>query len=123
MTDTKSKRTRVWLKILLICILPVLAEQALAQQPQPQPQPQPDNPWNPVGRPGIGVDARGGQVIDPTKNVLDLVEAAIRRQDDLRVAEAKLQDALRIADARLSTAMRVADSQRLGDLRDAGARA
>jgi hypothetical protein len=27
--------------------------------------------------------------IDPTKNVLDLVEAAIRRQDDLRAAETR----------------------------------
>lgn len=41
-------------------------------------------------RPGVAVDARGGQVIDPTKNVLDLVEAAIRRQDDLRVGSEKL---------------------------------
>lgn len=38
-------------------------------------------------RPGVGVDGRGGAVIDPTKNVLDLVEAAIGRQDDLRNAE------------------------------------
>ena len=30
-----------------------------------------------------------GKVIDPTKNVLDLVEAAIRRQDDLRHAESR----------------------------------
>jgi hypothetical protein len=41
-------------------------------------------------RPGIVVDARGQPVIDPTKNVLDLVEAAIRRQDDLRNALDKL---------------------------------
>lgn len=35
-------------------------------------------------RAGLGVDAMGGPVIDPTKNVLDLVDAANRRQDDLR---------------------------------------
>lgn len=35
--------------------------------------------------------------IDPTKNVLDLVSAAILRQDDLRKAEAVRQDALREA--------------------------
>jgi len=35
-------------------------------------------------RQGIGIDALGGPVIDPTKNVLDLVDAANRRQDDLR---------------------------------------
>ena len=40
--------------------------------------------------PGIGVDSRGGAVIDPTQNVLDLVRAAIERQDDLRVSEQKL---------------------------------
>jgi hypothetical protein len=35
---------------------------------------------------GIPVDAFGGKTIDPTKNVLDLVDAANRRQDDLRNA-------------------------------------
>lgn len=35
-------------------------------------------------RTGIGVDAMGGPVIDPTKNVLDLTNAANKRQDDLR---------------------------------------
>jgi len=35
-------------------------------------------------RPGIGIDATGGSTVDPTKNVLDLVEAAVKRQDDLR---------------------------------------
>lgn len=33
---------------------------------------------------GIGVDPYGGALIDPTKNVLDLVNAANKRQDDLR---------------------------------------
>lgn len=36
--------------------------------------------------PGPGVDAGGVPVIDPTANVLDLVRAAIQRQDDLREA-------------------------------------
>jgi len=35
-------------------------------------------------RTGMGVDAMGGPVIDPTKNVLDLTNAANKRQDDLR---------------------------------------
>src|SRR5678810_209584 len=35
-------------------------------------------------QPGIPVDAFGGKTIDPTKNVLDLVDAANKRQDDLR---------------------------------------
>jgi hypothetical protein len=37
-------------------------------------------------RTGVGVDAYGAPVKDPTANVLDLVEAAIKRQDDLRDA-------------------------------------
>lgn len=38
------------------------------------------------------MDAHGGPVVDPTQNVLDLVNAAIRRQDDLR---AQAQDHIR----------------------------
>ena len=37
-----------------------------------------------LGRQGHAVDFMGGPVIDPTANVLALVEAANRRQDDLR---------------------------------------
>jgi hypothetical protein len=36
---------------------------------------------------GPAVDRTGQPVVDPTQNVLDLVEAAIRRQDDLRQAD------------------------------------
>lgn len=45
-------------------------------------------------RPGEGVDHFGGPVIDPTKNVLDLVAAAIVRQDDLRGENGKLFQSL-----------------------------
>ena len=38
---------------------------------------------------GVGVDSKGNPVVDPTRNVLDLVGAAIERQDDLRLAESK----------------------------------
>jgi chromosome segregation ATPase len=41
---------------------------------------------------GEGVGKTASPVIDPTKNVLDLVTAAIERQDDLRAGEAKLYD-------------------------------
>ena len=41
---------------------------------------------DPEGRPGIAVDARGGAVIDPTKNVLDLVRAGMDNQDAQRDA-------------------------------------
>jgi hypothetical protein len=44
-------------------------------------------PETPGGSPGPGVDRYGTPVIDPTKNVDALVEAAIRRQDDLRQAD------------------------------------
>lgn len=37
-------------------------------------------------RPGIAVDATGGAVVDPTRNVLDLVRAESQRQDGLREA-------------------------------------
>jgi hypothetical protein len=40
-----------------------------------------------VERPGPGVDVEGRAVVDPTENVLQLVEAANRRQDDLRRME------------------------------------
>lgn len=46
-----------------------------------------------VGEPGIGVDARGGAVIDPTKNVDALVRAAIDRVDDVAVERMKRIDA------------------------------
>jgi hypothetical protein len=39
--------------------------------------------------PGPGVDRFGNPVFDPSKNVLDLVEAAIKRQDDLREMQAR----------------------------------
>jgi hypothetical protein len=41
-------------------------------------------PEAPGGSPGPGVDRFGTPVVDPTQNVLDLVNAAIKRQDDLR---------------------------------------
>jgi hypothetical protein len=49
--------------------------------------------------PGGGVDP-SSKVKDPTKNVLDLVDAAIKRQDDLRTAEVKFQDGMREAEVR-----------------------
>jgi len=39
---------------------------------------------------GMGVDAHGGPVIDPTKNVLDLVEAAVKRLDDMTILRGQL---------------------------------
>jgi hypothetical protein len=41
---------------------------------------------------GIPVDSSGGATIDPTKNVLDLVDAAVQRQDDLRAKDRDIAD-------------------------------
>ena len=54
---------------------------------------------------GLGVDAQGGPVIDPTANVLLLVEAAEKRQDDLREMnnlriDAELRNQEQLADLR-----------------------
>jgi len=46
--------------------------------------------------PGVGVDAAGGAVIDPTANVQALSEASNKRQDDLREAERRLTSAEQI---------------------------
>lgn len=47
------------------------------------------------GSVGPSTDRNNEPVVDPTKNVLDLVTAAIKRQDDLRVAEfARIDSAL-----------------------------
>jgi hypothetical protein len=54
-----------------------------------------------VGEVGA-VDAQSVKPFDPSKNVLDLVEAAIRRQDDLRDANARLAEIrLAVIEARL----------------------
>jgi hypothetical protein len=42
---------------------------------------------------GKDVDRTGGAVIDPTKNVLDLVEAEAKKRDEFRIVDAQLIDA------------------------------
>jgi hypothetical protein len=46
----------------------------------------------PTPPPGIPIDSSGGQTIDPTKNVLDLVGAAVLRIDDMAELRAQLLD-------------------------------
>ena len=46
--------------------------------------------------PGTGVDSEGRAVVDPTANVMALVSAESRRQDDLRLAESRRLDELRV---------------------------
>jgi len=57
-----------------------------------------------------------GRVVDPTKNVLDLVEAESKYQDAMREGESKYQDAMREAEARLQNAMREAEIRRIAEL-------
>jgi hypothetical protein len=49
---------------------------------------------------GLGVDRFGAPVIDPTENVLALVDAESRRQDGLRDAETRYQNAMRLAETK-----------------------
>jgi hypothetical protein len=60
---------------------------------------------------GAAVDAFGGPAVDPTKNVLDLVNA-----------ESKYQDAMRDAGERFTSALRSAEDRRLEDLANAETR-
>ena len=72
-----------------------------------------DNP----SAPGVAVDSHGGAVIDPSANVLDLVQAAIRRQDDLRDMSVTYQE--KLADLRDQHAreLRIAEAERINAIR------
>jgi hypothetical protein len=73
--------------------------------------------------PGPGVDASGQAVIDPTKNVLDLVTAETRRQDDLREMDGKhVRDVMSMR-ATYDEKLRLAESARIDAIRavDVGA--
>jgi hypothetical protein len=61
----------------------------------------------PAGRSRIPVDFQGAQTIDPTKNVLDLVQAESKYQDAMRDAESKRIDQL--AELRQTYEKRIAD--------------
>jgi len=73
-------------------------------------------------RTGLGVDARGDPVIDPTENVMSLVEASNKRQDDLRemhnrltAAEVKRLDAA-LAHVKEMQELRADHSKEIGAL-------
>jgi len=79
-------------------------------------------------QPGLGVDAAGNPVIDPTKNVLDLVDASVKRLDDMLTASISRLDDLRtltLQDVRREMQMRadydeklrVAESERINAIR------
>jgi hypothetical protein len=76
---------------------------------------------------GRGVDSSGGPVIDPTENVLALVQVEKEHAQELRAADQRLNEELRQADYRLNRAvfegevryqdgMRNAESRRQNDI-------
>ena len=84
------------------------------------PKSTPTRPRRASGSTGLGVDASGGPVIDPTENVLAVIESAVKRQDDLREAEmrrvnqiealrAEYQEKLALAEAKRIDAIRAVD--------------
>jgi hypothetical protein len=65
---------------------------------------------------GAGIDMYGGPVIDPTKNVLDTLDAATSRLDDLRTVHVlRLQDA--IAHVREMQMIQAQHQTEIGNLR------
>jgi len=67
--------------------------------------------------PGAATDASGIPVLDPTKNVLDLVDAAIKRQDDLRAAESRHVREVASLRAEYQAELRQAETARLNAIR------
>jgi hypothetical protein len=66
---------------------------------------------------GIAVDASGYPVKDPTANVLDLVRAAIERQDDLRKSESEHIRELLGVRAGYDEQLRTQESRRIDAIR------
>lgn len=66
--------------------------------------------------PGPAVDASGAPVVDPTRNVLELVAAANRRQDDLREMESRhVREILKIREGH-ARQMRKAEAARIDSI-------
>ena len=75
------------------------------------------------GSQGPSTDRHNDPVVDPTQNVLDLVEAAIKRQDDLRDAELSHVKELATVRALHAKELREAEAARIDAIRavDVGA--
>lgn len=66
---------------------------------------------------GPAVDASGNPVVDPTENVRSLVEAGLRRQDDLRTMEsAHIRDLLSLQE-RYDDKLSIAEAKRIDAIR------
>lgn len=70
----------------------------------------------------MAVDSTGGVAYDPSANVLSLVDAAVRRLDDLRAAETRRQDDLRVQSDRHAAEVARLTSDFQEKLRDAEAK-
>ena len=66
---------------------------------------------------GQGVDFEGRAVIDPTKNVLDLVAAETKRQDDLRKQESDHVREVMMIRERFFEELRLAEAARIDAIR------
>lgn len=67
--------------------------------------------------PGPGVDAAGRPVVDPTANVIAILEAAVKRQDDLRIAHERHTHEIRVLQRDHDTDLREAESKRIDAIR------
>ena len=67
--------------------------------------------------PGPGVDAQGRSVIDPTANVIAILQAAVQRQDDLREYEAGCIREVITLRADYDEKLRVSESARIDAIR------
>ena len=74
---------------------------------------------NQPGAPGIGIDRLGGPVVDPTKNVADLVDAKGKSDEALRKAEQRFLDAQIAATNKVQDIAREAESKFQNFARDA----
>lgn len=66
---------------------------------------------------GPSTDRHNDPVIDPTKNVLDLVESAIKRQDDLRTMQALHTEEMASLRATYDEKLAAKESQRIDAIR------
>jgi hypothetical protein len=75
---------------------------------------------DPKQPPGVAVDSRGGQVVDPTKNVEDLVKARDAAMAELRAADQRFLDAQLASMDKLQNFSREADKCLQNSARQAG---
>jgi hypothetical protein len=66
---------------------------------------------------GLGVDRSGGPVVDPTKNVTNVLEAAVQRLDDLRAAEVRRVNDLAEQRHEYDNLLREAEAKRIDAIR------